>query len=197
MKEPMDHPPLVELELHLVGESEAETDVHLASCLMCRRRLDALREANQAYYARQDEDRLLGLEVQRGRAWLWPVAGAALAAGLLLALPSPPSETRFKGIAATLQVLRERRGAVTRGCQSLSVESGDRLRFAVSGPEGAVAQVLGRTERETQLLAELLLDGSDQVVPTESFEVPETLAATQLVLTVSGEEAARCSLSPP
>lgn len=209
-----DHPGALELELLLVNEAPAETAGHVAHCVVCQRRLQALEADNRRFADTHDEEAFLrdvanasGPRAATRRRWPIGIA-AGLAAGFaatglvgVAIQSSRPDELRAKGEIGSLRVVRNRGGQQTIGCRRVSVEAADRVRFIVTGPSGSAATVVARpaaadADARGDVLATAILDGTERIVPPASFAVPTGFDATRVTLEIDGQEAAQCSLWP-
>ncbi|MEM1023734.1 MAG: hypothetical protein AAF627_15145 [Myxococcota bacterium] len=118
------------------------------------------------------------------------VALSVALTGLLASL----SLTACRARRASLELLRFRSDASSRGCQDLVLRPGDKLQVAVDGPAGVTGQILLRSDGEpTQFVAGFLFEGSEQLAPPEPFELPPESGKTVLVLVIEDEERARCT----
>lgn len=134
------------LDLLLAGEGDR---THLASCVVCRARLDELRHEQEMFLrdapeAPEPEPQAVVVPLQKKRRWIAIAAPLAAAAALLLAVlqaQRQPDTTRFKGGFA-IGFYADRAGEVRLGANGETLSPGDRIRFWYSSERRGYLAIL-------------------------------------------------------
>lgn len=131
-------------------EADAREDVqaHLDACPRCRAAIDGPKADFAAWDGRGAVlEAMVAAEPHRPRApWGWAGGLVAVAAAAVFYVASPdprPPELLTKGDGLSLEVFRERGGAVSRAMSGDAFEAKDRLRFEASLPEAGHVLVFG------------------------------------------------------
>ena len=167
-----EHPSAWALERHHTGEGESalrkSIENHLKTCLSCREKLEALKEAGANFEGRMNRAGFLtavrqGVDdraeepLSKRRIWPWfALAGTALAAMLLWMVIQPPlgvlggkssDGIRIKGD-SNLQIgfFIEQDGTAELVDPTRVLHPGERIQFALTGPKGGFVHLVGVDE---------------------------------------------------